>query len=74
MRVTVEQMKALRPGMKATFKADHPRELQNVSQTASYTSLTYPELGIRFKRSINRANMEITVEAIAVEKPKRGKK
>lgn len=74
MKVSVEQMKALSPGAKVTYKAEHPKELQNIRQTASYTCLTYPELGIKFKTSINRSKMEITLEVIAVEKPKTRKK
>lgn len=70
MKVTVEQMKALRPGAKVTYKADHPKELQNIRMTACYTHLTYPELGVRFKTTICRPKMEITIEVIATEKPK----
>lgn len=74
MKATVAQMKVLPPGAKVTYKVDHPKELQVIRQTASYTGLTYPELGIKFKTSINRVKMEITIEAISSEKPKMRKK
>lgn len=74
MKVSVEQMKALVPGAKITYKADHPKELQNIRQTASYTCLTYPELGIKFKTSINRPKMEVTLEVFSTKKPKAVKK
>lgn len=74
MKVTVEQLKAISPSAKVTYKVDHPRELGNIRQLASYVSFNYPELGIKFKSCIKRAKMEITLEAVSTEIPKARKK
>lgn len=66
MKVGIEDLKAIKPGTEKVFKADHPRELQNIRAMASYVHNTYPELGLRFKTHICRPKMEITIEAVLV--------
>lgn len=68
MKVGIEELKAIKPGTKKVFKAEHPRELQNIRAMASYVHNTYPEWGLRFTTHICRPKMEITIEAISVER------
>lgn len=69
-KVGKDELSTIRPGESRTYKVSSPKELQNVRASASYTHLTYPELGVKFKSSINRAKLEITVSAIAVNDSK----
>jgi hypothetical protein len=64
MKVGIEQLKKIKPGTKMIFPADNPRELNNIRVICSYTHLCHPEFGLKFKTSIDRKNMTVTVEAI----------
>ncbi len=68
MKIGQEEIKAIPPGTKAVFKVDHPKQFNCIKSAASYVHLTFPELGVRYSTSINRPKMEITVEAIPVDK------
>lgn len=71
MKVSVKQLKAMAIGESHTLKVDHPRELQSIRVTAGYVHLNYPELGKRYKTSINRPKMEITIKVVKAEQPLR---
>lgn len=71
MKVTVEEFKQFTPGKKVVYKANHPRDLSNIRAVASYTQLNYPEIGVKFITHINRAKMEIEIEAISTKSKKR---
>lgn len=70
MGIRTDEFKAMPVGTKTTFKAKHPRDLQNIRATASYVHNTYPEIGKRFKTHLNRPKLEITIEVVSTSKKK----
>lgn len=66
MKVGIKQLKKIEPGTKMIFPVDNPREMNNIRVICSYVNLSHPELGIKFKASIDRQNMSVTVEAIKI--------
>lgn len=66
MKVGVNEILNIPKGAKQTFKVDKPKDFMCVRSAASYAHLTNPELGVKFKTSINRSAMEITVISIPI--------
>lgn len=69
-KITTERLRQLKAGEKMTYKMDHPKDLNNARSTASYTQLSYPELGVVFSVCVNRPKMEVTIEAVSTKKKK----
>ena len=66
MKVGVKEILNIPKGGKKTFKVDKPKDLFCVRSSASYAHLSNPELGVKFKTSINRPKLEITIFSIPV--------
>lgn len=65
--ISSKEIKAIKPGKKKTFNVSHPYEFQRARVCASYTGINNPECGVKYKVSINREAMTVTIEAKKVE-------
>lgn len=61
--VTVEKLKAIPKGVRATFTVEHPSKLQSARSMASQTWKNHPELGVRFRCKCNYETCTITIYA-----------
>ncbi len=68
MKANVKAIKQILPGEKKTFKCEKAMSLVTAKSSAYYVQNNYPELGVRYKVSLNYAQLEVTIEAVPVEK------
>jgi len=64
MKITTDQIKAIKVGTKVTFPLDNQKAFHSSTNLVSYVQNNYPELGVRYKCSSNRKALELTIEAI----------
>ncbi|WP_321331816.1 hypothetical protein [uncultured Bacteroides sp.] len=66
-RITVKELRKIKPGNKRTYRLPGPRALNNAKTVTSYATTSYPELGVKYKLTTNRAALEVTIEAISTK-------
>jgi len=66
MKVTSENIRAIRPGTSKTFKVAHPRDIDVARVLAYRLTKMEPESGKRYSCKADFANRKITITAEAL--------
>ena len=66
MKVTSDDIRAIRPGASKTFKVSHPRDIDVARVLAYRLTKMEPETGKRYSCKTDFANRKITISAESI--------
>lgn len=70
-KITMDDIRRIKPGTSVTFHPSERKKIQSVRNMASFIGSQEPELGVKFSCSANYSKCEIKVTAVPTSKTKK---